>query len=450
MHTRIDVGAAIDDSTTSAFQIRVFVLCFLVALCDGFDTQALAYIAPVIASDWQLPARVFGPVFAAVLLGAMIGAFAFGHLADRIGRRRVLLLCVVLFGVLSVASAFAWSIEALAVIRFLCGLGLGGAVPNIMALVSEYAPARRRRTWVAITLAGIAVGAVLAGMVCLPLITLFGWRFIFVVGGVLPLGLALVLVRALPESIGFLVAEPDGQTTIASILRQIDPRGGFKDSDTFALPAAPAHRGSFASLFRDGLAVGSVCLALAFFSSLLLVYLFTSWIPMLLHQAGLPLHDAVLGAIVFNLAGMAGGIVCTQLVDRGLAHPVVVLVVAYLLGAVAVLSIGVSGMAFGPIMAAISFSGFCVIGGQLALNAHIAGYYPVAVRGTGIGWSQVVGRMGSLLGPLVGGALVALEIPPAQLFQVSCVAPLLSCAALLAFALLSRHVRDAGPRRSLP
>jgi AAHS family 4-hydroxybenzoate transporter-like MFS transporter len=436
---RVSVSAVIDDSRISPFQFQVFLLGFLVVLCDGFDTQALAYVAPVIASEWHVPLSLFGPVFAAVLLGAMLGSFVFGHVADRIGRRPALLFSVLLFAVLSLASAIADRIETLAVVRFACGIGLGSAIPNVVALVSEYAPARRRATVVAIALAGSALGAVVAGFVSLPLIAWFGWRFIFVVGGVLPLCLVPFLFAALPESIKFLaVARGDGRA-VAAILRRIDPRSRFDDDSTFVLDEVRGGRGGLASLFRNGLAVGSVLLSLAFFASLLLVYLFTSWMPLLLHRAGLPLQDALMGAIVFNLSGIAGGVVCAQLIDRRVVRPMVALITAYLSGAVAVFSIGFSQGAFAPLMTAIFISGFCIIGGQLSLNAYIAAYYPTTIRGTGIGWAQVIGRLGSLLGPLVGGLLVSQGMSPPQLFQAGSVAPLLSCLALLLFAVLSRR-----------
>jgi AAHS family 4-hydroxybenzoate transporter-like MFS transporter len=169
----------------------------------------------------------------------------------------------------------------------------------------------------------------------------------------------------------------------------------------------------------------------------MLVYLFINWIPLLLHQAGLPLQNALMGTIIFNLSGILGSILCTQLIDRKIGKPMVILIAAYFVGALAVLSIGYSGTAFWPIMGTIFLSGFFVIGVQLSLNAYITNYYPTAIRGTGVGWSQVVGRLGSLAGPLVGGILVSQGLTPSQLFQISSIAPLLACASLLAFAKLS-------------
>src|SRR5258708_14167752 len=277
-------------------------------MCAGFDTQALAYLATSIASEWKVSPGSFGPVFAAVLLGSMAGAFAFGYLSDKFGRKRTLLLCVIWFGMLNVGSAYANSIESFTLLRFLCGIGLRGAIPNVMALVSEYAPARKRATLVAVTWCGFALGAVLGGLISVPLISHFGWRSVFVVGGALPLCLAPVGFFALPESIKFLILVRGKGAEVLSVLRNLDPPRNFSDRTAFVLDEPGPGRGSLSGLFRDGLAIGSVFLCLAFFMSLMLVYLFITWIPLLLRQAGLPLQDALMGTIIFNLSGIFGSI----------------------------------------------------------------------------------------------------------------------------------------------
>jgi AAHS family 4-hydroxybenzoate transporter-like MFS transporter len=433
----VDVAAVINNGEISGFQRQIFIIGMLIMMCDGFDTQAVAYVAPSIVAEWKLEPGTFGPVFAAVLLGSMAGAFVFGYLADKLGRYRTLAACVVLFGALNIASAYATSIVSFTILRFLCGIGLGGAIPNVTALVSEYAPARRRATIVASTWAGFALGAVLGGMISVPLISQFGWTSVFIVGGILPLCLVPLILFALPESIKFLILSDEKGALVASILKKIDSRGRFDDNSTFVLDEAGPGRGQISALFKDGLAVGSIFLCLAFFMSLMLVYLFINWIPLLLRQAGLSLQDALMGTIIFNLSGIIGSIFCTQLIDRKIGQPVIILIAAYLIGAAAVFSIGFAGTAFWPIMLTISLSGFFIIGVQLSLNAFITNYYPTAIRGTGVGWSQVAGRTGSLLGPLVGGALVSQGMPPNQLFQVSAVAPLLACVSLLIFAKLT-------------
>jgi|HubBroStandDraft_6_1064221.scaffolds.fasta_scaffold04966_9 AAHS family 4-hydroxybenzoate transporter-like MFS transporter len=436
-NARINVAAIIDETAISGFQYRVLFISMLIMMCDGFDTQAVAYVAPSIVSEWKLAPGSFGPVFSAVLLGSMLGAFVFGYVADRFGRRRTLAPCVILFGVLNIASAYATSIDSFAILRFLCGVGLGGTIPNVMALVSEFAPARKRATAVVITWCGFALGAVLGGVISIPLISTFGWPSVFVVGGVLPLCIVPFAVVALPESIKFLILTRKEGARVAAILRKIDPRGRFEDDRACVLDEPPSGRGQVVALFRGPVALGSIFLCFAFFMSLMLVYLLITWIPLLLRAAGLPLQHAIMGTIIFNLAGMMGSIFCTQLIDRKIGRPILILIVAYFIGAGAVFSIGFAGTAFWPIMATIFLSGFFVIGVQLSLNAYITNFYPTAIRGTGIGWSQVVGRTGSLIGPLVGGAMVSQGLSPGNVFQISSIAPLLACVSLLMFAKLS-------------
>jgi AAHS family 4-hydroxybenzoate transporter-like MFS transporter len=434
----VDVAEVINKGAIGRFQYTIFTICMLIIMCDGFDTQAVAYVAPSIVAEWKLMPGSLGPVFAAVLLGGMLGAFVFGYLADRFGRMRTLALCVLLFAGLNIAAAWTHTIGSFTIVRFLCGIGLGGAIPNVMALVSEYAPARKRNTLVALTWCGFALGAVLGGLISVPLIANFGWAAVFVAGGVLPLCTVPLILFALPESIKFLILTPGNGAAVAAILGKIDPLARYSADNVFILDESRPGHGRIVALFRDGLAVGSVFLCLAFFMSLMLVYLFINWIPLLLNQAGLPLRDALMGTIIFNLSGIVGSLVCTQLIDRKVARPIVILIGAYFIGAAAVFSIGYAGTAFWTIMITIFLSGFFIIGVQLSLNAYITNYYPTAIRGTGIGWSQVVGRLGSLLGPLAGGMLVSQGTLPSRPFQISAVAPLLACISLITFASLSR------------
>jgi MFS transporter, AAHS family, 4-hydroxybenzoate transporter len=440
----IDVAQVINDNAISRFQYTIFAVCMLIMLCDGFDTQAVAYVAPSIVSEWKLAPGSFGPVFSAVLLGSMIGAFAFGYVGDRLGRKSTLIACVILFGLLNIASAYAGSIPSLAILRFLCGIGLGGVIPNVTALVSEFAPVRKRNTLVAMTWCGFALGAVSGGLLSVPLILRFGWPSVFIAGGVLPLCIVPVAVVGLPESIKFLTLARANSARVAAILRKVARSGRFDDDANYVLDEARPGRGQVSALFKDGLALGSILLCFAFFMSLMLVYLFINWIPLLLRQAGLPLQNALMGTILFNLAGIFGSIACTQLIDRNVVRPIVALIGAYFLGAVAVFSIGYAGSTFWLIMTMIFVSGFLIIGVQLSLNAFITGFYPTTIRGTGVGWSQVVGRGGSLIGPLVGGALVSQGISSAAMFQASAIAPLLACLALLLFAVLSRRPYGQG------
>src|SRR5882724_7460916 len=436
-NTRIEVGAVINDGAISRFQYVIFTICILIVMCDGFDTQAVAYTAPSIAAAWKLSPGSFGPVFAAVLIGAMLGALVFGYLGDKFGRKRILALTVILFSLLNIASAYAPSITPFIVLRFICGIALGGALPNLVALVAEYAPARKRATLVALTWGGFSLGAVVGGLISVPLISKFGWTSVFLAGGILPLCLLPFIFFILPESIKFLIVARQNAAAVASILKKIDPRRQFADNCVFFLDEVQPGRGKVSALFKNGLAIGSIFLCLAYFMSLLLFYFLINWIPLLLRQAGLPLQDALMGTIIFNFAGVIGSIFFTQLIDRKVAKPVTILGSLYFAGALAVFSIGYVEMAFWPIMSTLFFSGFLVIGAQISLGSYITNYYPTSIRGTGVGWAVLIGRFGSLTGVLIGGVLVSLGLTPEQLFQTSSVVPLLACISLLVFAKFS-------------
>jgi MFS transporter, AAHS family, 4-hydroxybenzoate transporter len=449
---QVNVASVIDESSINSFHVAIFSLCFIIMMIDGFDTQAVAYVAPSLAAEWKVAPSAFGVFFSAALLGSIIGGLLFGYIIDKFGRRRSLVICVTLFGLLNLVSACATSIEAFTVVRFVCGIGLGGAIPNVLALVTEYAPAKMRATLVAFALCGIAMGAVLGGLISIPLIGKFGWASVFIVGGILPLCLVPVIGLVLPESIKFLILSNQNRSMVASILRKINPKGDYDANSSYVLDEVKTTRGHIPALFKNGLAVGSIFLSGALFMSLLLVYCFIMWIPLLLRQAGLPLQEAILGTVIFNLAGIFGSMVCTRLIDRNSHRTIFILIVGYFLGAVSVACIGFAGTAFLPIMTAIFFSGFIIIGAQLSLYATISSYYPTSIRGTGLGWSLMVGRTGSLVGPVVGSALVAAGMSPGHLFQTSSIAPLLACMSLLIFAKLSpatanapRAVEVAGP-----
>lgn len=442
----VNINDVIDNAPMNRFRMTIFGLCVFVMMLDGFDTQAVAFVAPSLAAEWNLEPATLGMIFSSALLGAIIGAFGMGIVSDRLGRHRALMLSVTWFGLFNLACAFATSVEMFLVLRFLCGLGLGGVVPNLIALVAEYAPRRRRAMLISIAWAGFALGAVIGGVLAIPLLANFTWHSIFVLGGVLPLLTVPLVALLVPESIKFLNLTAANRSAVAEIMRKVDPAGAYGPGTEFtaAEPALPSS--GVGELFRNGRALGSIFLCLALFMSLLLVYLFLNWIPLLLRQSGLSLSNALLGTVIFNLAGILGSIICGFVVDRSGRHAVRILLATYVLAGLAVISIGAAPAEFGPIMATIFLSGFLIIGVQLPLQAVIAAYYPTAIRGTGIGWSQVVGRTGSLFGPLLGGALVGLGLTPSQLFQVSSAAPFLAALSLAIFIIFSRGATtsDAG------
>lgn len=397
----VDVHAFMNAGPVSRFQIMIIALCFLIVALDGFDIAIIGFIAPHIRSEWQLSMVALGPLFSAGLLGLMTGAFLSGPLADRIGRRRVLMFSVAWFGVACLCSAAAPNVGALIALRFLTGLGLGGAMPNAITLTSEYSPDRRRGTLLTFMFCGFSLGSALGGIVTAYLVEHYGWRGVLAIGGLLPIALVPALLLALPESVKFLVAQNGQQGRIANILKRIDPRrvvpGQVYVSSDQRLPASPV-----AQLFHPAYRRGTVLLWLAFFMSLLLLYLMINWLPILVQRSGLSLKQASIFAGLLQGGGVLGAIVLGMLIDR--FNPYKVVAAAYLLGAAAVVSMALIDAAWW-LAVGIFATGFCVSGSQVCANVIASSFYPTSNRATGVAWALGVGRIGAIAGSF-GGALL--------------------------------------------
>jgi AAHS family 4-hydroxybenzoate transporter-like MFS transporter len=440
---RVNVTDIIDAAPISGFQLRILVLCLLVSMLDGFDTQSIAFVAASITDGWHLTHSQFGSIFSATLLGTALGAVLLGHLADRFGRRLLLTIAVTLFGSMTLACSFSHSFYSLLAFRLLAGIGLGGAIPNFIAFASEYSPRRVRSTVVVVTLWGFPIGAILGGLISTAVIQHFGWSAVFLIGGVLPLMLAPVLFVSLPESIRFLTLRPASAAAVARILKRIAPTLEYDARIEFVLGEAPVNASRISSVLKGRLAAGTALLGGALCMSLLLAYLLVNWIPLLFRQLGLPLADAVFGTVLLNLSGIAGSYLLAHRLDLG-RHALTAMMVGYLVAALAVASIGAFGTSRGFMMASTACVGFFLIGTQLSLTAYTANFFPTAVRATGVGLTQAMGRFGSLLGPLLAGWLLSSGISVQHLFKVASIPALLAAAALFTFHLMnSRGARPA-------
>ena len=429
----IDVAVLIDKARLSGTQIRVFVLCALVTLLDGFDAQAIAFVAAALAAKFSVPVSAFGPIFGAGTVGLALGALLLPPLADRYGRKWQIILATFLFGVFSLATVWISSLEELAVLRFLTGLGVGAAVPNLVPLTAEYAPQRIRAMLITTVTVSWPLGAVLGGLVSAHLIPAYGWESVFYLGGILPLLLVLVLMRYLPESIRFRVARGDDSRQIVAALQAVVPQTRFEADDRFSLPEAHLSGFSVRHLFSAGRSPVTVLLWIPFFMNFLVLFFMFNWLPPLMQQAGLPLQRAIIAVVAFNLGGIFGGVLLGRWMDRHGNYRVMGL--AYLLGAIFVASIGFLDFSLPLLLSAIFLAGLCSVGTQVCGNALAASLYPTAVRSTGVGWAYGIGRLGSIVGPVVGGVLIALHWSLRELFLVAAI-PLLFGA--LALVLLAR------------
>ncbi|MBU7443496.1 MFS transporter [Paraburkholderia fungorum] len=414
MATReINVTGLIDGNKVSSAQVMIYIMCFLIMLLDGFDTQAVSYIAPALREDWHLVATQLSPVFGASVAGVVVGSFFIGPIADRIGRRKVLLLSVFAFGLLSLISAWSSNLTELTVLRFLTGLGLGGAIPNGITIASEYSPRIKRGMIVAAILSGFSVGSALAGFTAAILIQHTGWRSVLVVGGVLPLVLLPFMFLRMPESIRFLIETAGRTDKVGTIMRAIEPTTDFTGA-TFTIDGQKQTGSPVSGLFKDKLARVTVVLWCGFFCSLLMMYLIISWLPLILHSGGISLRAAAITGAMFQVGGIAGALVVGWLCDR--FDPPKVIATTYFIAALATASIGY--LTHDPIYAcvAVTVAGFFIAGSHIGVNSFSPNLYPTNCRATGVSWLNSIGRFGSVLGSTIGGAILALHLDMQHVF----------------------------------
>jgi len=442
----IDVAEHIDRQPVGSFQIKLLLACAAVLVLDGFDTQAIGYVAPALAREWSLSRAALGPVFSAGLFGLMIGALVFGPLADRVGRKSIIILSMLAFGVGTIATAFVNDVTTLLIIRLLTGLGLGGAMPNAVAMTSEFSPHRRRATMVMIMFCGFSIGAALGGLLAAALIPQYGWRSVFIVGGAAPLLLAPVLVWRLPESVRFLALSGQADARVAELLGRINPNAAAVTAGTrFVVHEPPLEGLPVLHLFRDGRTLPTLLLWVVFFMSLLDLYFLANWLPVVLNDLGASVSSAVLIGSTLQVGGVVGTVALGSVVDRFSFRA---LALVYFVAVFAVGAIGQLGHSAVLVAIVIFAAGFCIVGGQIAANALAANFCPTSMRATGVGWALGIGRVGSIIGPLIGGALMSAKWSTAALFAIAASAAL--CAALAAL-LLGRVVQlggDSGANRT--
>ena len=426
----VDVAAFIDAQPVGAFQVKLLLICAIVLFLDGFDTTAIGYVAPALAKEWNVGKAALGPVFSAGLVGLMIGALFFGPLADRVGRKKIILFSTLAFGLGTLVTSLVNDVNTLLAIRFLTGLGLGGAMPNTIALTSEFSPHRRRATMVMVMFVGFSIGAALGGLLAAVLIPPFGWRSVFVVGGAAPLVLVPFLAWRLPESVRFLALTGRADARVAELLAFVNARAAF-DAGTRFVVDEPALKGiPVQHLFRGGRTLATLLLWVVFFMSLLDIYFLSNWLPTVLNDLGASISEAAAIGSMLQVGGVVGTFALGSIIDRFSFRA---LALVYFVAVFAVGAIGQLGHSAALVTSAIFVAGFCIVGGQIAANALAAGFYPTSVRATGVGWALGIGRVGSIVGPLVGGVLLSLKWSTGEVFVAAAMAAL--CAALAAFSL---------------
>jgi AAHS family 4-hydroxybenzoate transporter-like MFS transporter len=446
----VDVSRFIDDCNFGPVQLRVLVICILIAAVEGFDAQAIGYIAPTLSADWHLRPGALGPLFSTGLFGLMMGALFIAPLADRVGRRPILLWSLLIFGVTTLATAVAPNLTVLTILRFVTGLGLGGAMPNAVSLTSEYMPRKHRAFMVIIMFNGFNVGSMLGGIISAHFVGTLGWRAVFVVGGVLPLLVAVAVFFRLPESIAFLAVRSTSLAKITGLLQLMDPKREIREDVCLADQEAtlPAAKIAVRELFTQGRAVTTVLLWVIFFMSLLDIYLLVSWLPTALNAGGAPVATAITAGIVLQLGSVIGCFPLGWALDRFGAP--IAMTCAYILGAICIASIGAFSSNI-PVLLLVTFgAGFGLIAGQAAANALSSTSYPTEVRSTGVGWALGIGRVGSIIGPLLGGAFIGASVSIQNLFLFAAVPAAVAAVALVALGVSTSRQNATLARAATP
>ena len=431
------ISEVIDRRPMGKYQMWTMALCGMVIVLDGFDTQSIGFLAPSMAESLRVAVKTFGPIFAAALVGLMISSMLSGPIADRWGRKWPIVTCTLIFGTFAVLTARAVSFNELLALRFLTGLGLGGALSNSVALMSEYAPKRLLAVIVSIMFCGMPAGAVLATQVSAVMLPRWGWRSVFYAGGFLPLTLALLLTVILPESVRYLEVTGADPRKISRILARIAPE----------MAGAPLSRSEHqdqrknapvVNLFTEGRAAGTILLWIPFFMNLLMLYFVVFWLPALLRQSGKPVSAGLTAIMLFSLGGIAGSFIEGTFMNRWGQFNV--LLTEFLCTTLLIASLAYSSSF--PLTMTITFVlGFVVQGAQGGLSAVAATFYPISIRSTGIGWCLGVGRIGSIVGPMIGGVMLKLDWTPREIFLAGSIPAL--CAAAATF--LSLRLRANTP-----
>ncbi len=426
--------AVLDSRPLHRSQLVLCVMVAILLITDGYDAQAIGYVAPQLSKEWGLARGAFGPVFSAGLVGTALGALIFTPMADRLGARRILLTCVGFYALFTLLTVFVTDAQTLLWLRVLTGLGVGGAMPSGIALVSDYAPTRARTMMVAVAVCGFSLGASLGGLLAAAAMERFGWQSVFVVGGIIPLLMLPVLAVMLPESLPKLLRGPPA--ALAPVLARLAPGWQAPMGERAAAVRFPV-----TGLFSGHLARVTVLIWITFFCNLLLLYFLSSWLPTIVHDSGMELRFANLVTALYQGGGTIGGLLLAYLSDRRSITRVLSLT---LVGAtISVATIGL--VAHEPVLLMImaTVAGFCVVGGQLVANAFAGTFYPASMRATGIGWALGIGRCGSILGPLIGAQLIRLEVSLPMLFQVGAV-----FAGIAALAVMAIN-RTATPKEAI-
>jgi MFS transporter, AAHS family, 4-hydroxybenzoate transporter len=424
----VNIQTFINEHPFSGFQWLIFAMCFVTVSLDGFDTAAIGFIAPSLVTEWNISKPALAPVLSAALFGLAFGALLAGPLSDRLGRRVLLIISVLIFGIGCFSSAFSVSLVQLIALRFTTGLGLGAAMPNAATMMSEYCPDRWRATLINLMFCGFPLGAAFCGFLAAWMIPQFGWRSVLLLGGSVPLLLSVLLMIKLPESVRYLVAKGHPvekiRPTLSRIATSAANAGSFYMTERAHVTAG---KGGIVVVLSRSYIVGSIMLWLAYFMGLVIFYASINWMPILFKEAGLSPQHATLITALFPLGGV-GAVLCGVLMDR--FNPNRVVAACYALTAISVYGIGQAFGNVGWLVFIVFAAGVLMSTAQSSMPALAAAFYPTQGRGTGVAWMLGIGRFGGIAGSLLVAELTRRHFTFGGIFTVVASAGVISCITL--------------------
>ena len=427
----VDVNQVVDDAKFTPFHMNVLFWCMLVIIFDGYDLVIYGVAMKGLVAQWGLSAKEAGFLGSVALFGMMIGAMALGSLADRYGRKKMIALCLVLFSLFTFLCGFAQNPTQFAIMRFIAGVGIGGAMPNLVAMMAEYSPKRMRSTMVSLMFSGYAIGGMLSAGLGIMIVPSMGWEWMFYLG-IIPLFLLPLIWKFLPESLGFLMRQGK-EAEVRKILPKVAPELNITAEDQLVREEVVVKKSvvPVGQLFVEHRGVSTLAFWVSFFCCLLMTYALSTWLPKFMEQAGYELKAGLSFLFAMNIGAMIGAIGGGWLADK--FNIKAVLVAFLLLGSTAFVCLGYKAPV--PVLyLLVTIAGATTIGTQIVLYSYVAIFYPLKIRSTGIGWASGVGRIGAIVGPILGGWLVAMQLPHSTNFMVFAIPAIIATVAVLFIA----------------
>ena len=427
----VEVNQVVDDAKFTPFHMNVLFWCMLVIIFDGYDLVIYGVAMKGLVAQWGLSAKEAGFLGSVALFGMMIGAMALGSLADRNGRKKKIALCLVLFSLFTFLCGFAQNPTQFAIMRFIAGVGIGGAMPNLVAMMAEYSPKRIRSTMVSLMFSGYAIGGMLSAGLGIMIVPSMGWEWMFYLG-IIPLFLLPLIWKFLPESLGFLMRQGK-EAEVRKILPKVAPELNITAEDQLVREEVVVKKSvvPVGQLFVEHRGVSTLAFWVSFFCCLLMTYALSTWLPKFMEQAGYELKAGLSFLFAMNIGAMIGAIGGGWLADK--FNIKAVLVAFLLLGSAAFVCLGYKAPV--PVLyVLVTIAGATTIGTQIVLYSYVAIFYPLKIRSTGIGWASGVGRIGAIVGPILGGWLVAMQLPHSTNFMVFAIPAIIATVAVLFIA----------------